>query len=324
MNIRRIVLVVFALMPMVVLASPKHIWIDTDLMLGKAHKDVDDGIALIMALQSNDVVIDGISLEGDVDYAYDMANKLVQRYGRGRTIPILKGAHNIADGGKKTDAVEGLAASLRKHKTTIVGIGPVTNIATMLLLYPELKDSVQGLVLCMGRRPNMHFNPGNGKKNMNDYNFDLDPHAAEYLMTTGIPVVLCGYEAASTVYLNKHDYGFLKASGDKTDKWLYKQFKHWSTGWKLFFGSHKGFIPFDAVTITYVLQPDLLQVDRKIPVDVTVMENDSRFGDFGEEKDYLIVGYDIQADHVVDYCHGVVSPAGKDFIVNSLKQVVSK
>ena len=314
-------LIFLFLLPLFSMGAPKKIWIDADIKLGKARRDADNGIGLIMALESDSVQIIGIGLVMEVEHGFNVANRFVDLYGKGVKIPIYKGAHRPAEGGRKTEAVEGLAAALRKQKMTIVALGPVTNITTTLLLYPELKDSVERLVLCMGRRPTMHFRPGHNNKWIGDYNFDVDASAAQYLVASKIPVTLCGYEAASSIYLKKGDYEFLKSSGKESGKWLYDRFVKLSTGWKFYYLS-KGFIPFDAVMMAYVLNPSLLEVEKNIPVDVQTKENDAKmFGDFGEEKDFLVVAKDIQPDRTVDYCYKVKQGC-KDYILGLLKKTV--
>jgi len=43
-------------------ASPKKIWIDTDIIFNKPGEEIDDGLALMMAFNNPDVDIKGISL----------------------------------------------------------------------------------------------------------------------------------------------------------------------------------------------------------------------------------------------------------------------
>lgn len=56
-------------------AQKKKVWIDTDIMIGNskgvAANEVDDGIALLMALENQDKLdINGFSLISYLDYGY--------------------------------------------------------------------------------------------------------------------------------------------------------------------------------------------------------------------------------------------------------------
>jgi len=297
--------------------AQKPVWIDTDMLFGKMRKDVDDGLALMMSLGNDSIKIVGISLIDKVDYGHKITNDFLKWYGRGDNIPVYKGANSPFEMGEKTDAVKGLAAALRKQKLTVVGLGPVTNIATTLQLYPELKDSVERIVLCMGRQPDSHFNPGNGRKNLNDYNFDLAPESAEFLIAANVPIVLCGYGAASRVYLNHRDYKFLRKDGKYYGKKIYRRLRIWELGWKLVLGSKKGFIPFDAVTLSYVLQPDLLETYPDLPAETKMMKNDTHYRNLGDQKKYLLAAKEINSDNSVIFCYQ--AKAGlKEYILKSL------
>lgn len=307
------------LLPAQTSANKISVWLDTDMLFGKTRKDVDDGLALMMALGSDTLHIVGISLIDKVDYGEKITRKFLKWYAAGE-IPVYKGVNSLFLMGEKTDAVEGLAAALRQQRLTIVGLGPATNIATTLQLYPELADSIERIVLCMGRQPGVHFNPGNGKKNLNDYNFDLAPDAVEFLLSTNVPLVLCGYEASSSVYLHKSDYQFLKKTGERHNRKVYRRLKHWAFGWKIFLGSKKGFIPFDAVTLTYVLNPELLEIEYDVPVAIETLENDTGFRNFGKEKKYLLASREFDNERKVNFCTGS-NKGMKNIILISLRNV---
>lgn len=283
-------------------AQPKRIWIDTDIMVGKPGKDVDDGLALILALKSDTVEIQGISLEQKVDHGYKVAQKLIKWYSE-EDIPVYKGAESFKDFGEENAAVAALAAALTKETLTIVAVGPVTNIASVLKRYPHLESQIREIVFCGGRRPGMHFNPGNRKRNLTDYNFDLDPAAFEFLLNSDVKLTLSGYEAAVPVLLNKQDIKSFKQTGRKGDRWVYRQLKGWLRFWKITTKSKDGFIPWDAITIGYVLTPEYLECERGIPVEINILENDARRINKNPEKPYLQVSYNFHSKRKVNYCY---------------------
>lgn len=301
-------------------AAKKKIWIDTDIMMGKFRKDVDDGLALLLALNSDSVEIVGISLVIDVDYGYEVTTKLLNWYGQGKTIPIYKGADKPHELGANNEAIEAMAEAFKKESMTLVALGPATNIATLLKRHPEVADSIKEIVFCMGRQPGMHFNPGKEKFNFNDYNFDLDTLAMEQVLEFELSMVFAGYEASSSIFLNKEDIQLFKNDDNPGNKWVYNQLKQWTTLWKMFVGTKgKGFIPFDAVTIGYVIDPGYFK-EAVLPLEIRVYENDTKHMNKNKQKPYLVVDAGSYSNIKVVYCYPV-QESYKDFLLKNLKEI---
>ncbi|MBK8501280.1 MAG: nucleoside hydrolase [Saprospiraceae bacterium] len=285
----------------IVHASSQKIWIDTDIAIGKFGHDVDDGIALIMALQAPQVEIIGISLVSNPKYGYKVCQRILNYYGNpGDEFPVYKGAKRANQLGNSNEAVRALAEALTREKLTIIALGPATNIASVLLLYPELKDQIIQIIWCAGRRPFSHFNPGKGKINVCDCNFDHSTTAGKILLASGVHVVLSGYESASSIYISMNDIMPLKESDYKPDKWLYQQLRSWLKIWSFFLGS-EGFIPFDAVTIGSFLYPNLTSISERVPALIEDHPNDS-LSIFKRRKLFLVVSPDLVSTSEVDYC----------------------
>ena len=283
--------------------SPAKIWIDTDIATGRFGEDVDDGIALIMALRSPQLEIKGISLISNTDYGYRVCRKLMEWYGDSNiNIPVYKGARNYNQLGTTNSAVEALANALIKEKLSIIALGPATNIANLLLLHPELKDQIVQIIWCAGRRPDQHFSPGKGRINVCDCNFDHDPQAGAVLLNSGLRIVLSGYEPASSISISTADILPLKGSQFKRDRWMYKRLKNWIRIWTFLLGSTDGFIPFDAVTLGSFLYPELTLVSKEVPAVVKSGINDSLLRFFKTRKPYLIASPILESTSLVDYC----------------------
>jgi pyrimidine-specific ribonucleoside hydrolase len=86
------------------------------------------------------------------------------------------------------NAVETIAKILREseEKIIIIAVGPLTNIATVFLIYPELKEKVEVLSI-MGGSTTVGNRTAKG-----EFNFLVDPHAAHIVMNLGLPVILAG------------------------------------------------------------------------------------------------------------------------------------
>ncbi|MDB5242725.1 MAG: nucleoside hydrolase [Spirosoma sp.] len=314
---RTILLAAMLITPMLGIAQPKSIWIDTDIHLGRFGRDVDDGLAVMQAIRSNQVVVKGISLTLAIDHGYKVTSQLLERCGK--SIPLYKGASSYRGLGKETDAVKALTEALRKERLSILVLGPATNIASVLLLHPELQQQIVEVVFCGGRQPGKVFNPATGRINLPDTNFERDPAAFKLILETNTPVVLAGYEASSSVYFNKEDIQFLKESPNETDQWLYKKLRHWQKLWRIALGSKRGFIPFDAVTAGWLTSPEYFLYYKDIPVAMKLMKNDSKlFRLFHSKKLYLQVSYNYLPAKTVQYCYGI-QPEYKQVMLQSLR-----
>lgn len=307
-------------------SNPRKIWLDTDIMIGGGlKKDVDDGLALILALKSDSVDIKGISLVNEIDHGEKVTHKLLNWYGneQQKGIPVLRGS-NLKDiydksGNRlfiKTPAVEAIAKALRKEQLTIVALGPATNVAVLLHHYPELKDQIKEIVFCKARRRGMHFAPGKGRRNLNDYNFDLDPVAVELILEAGIPITCSGYEPSSDIQIAKADFKAFKKARRPGDKWVYRRLKRWNFVWRFILKEKNGFMPFDCITIGHIIAPEYFEYDRDIPVAIEVYENDANTIIKTAEKKYLIAEYDLKTEQAIDYVH-TTKKSYKDFLLKT-------
>ena len=283
----------FLLMATTVIAQPpRRIWLDTDIMIGmpdKRVREVDDAVALIMALQQSDKVeLVGISTITYADYAYAVTQKLLGWYnGTGKKIPVYRGSDTAKDAGVENDATRAMAEALRKEKMPILAIGPVTNVATLIKNHPELIPQIEEVVVCAGRTPELPFKPGLEKRTVGDYNFEMDPESFRILFESGVPVVLSGYECSIYTFLGQTDIEFLN-NKNESDHWLYDQFRPWQQFNKAAFGVD-GFVPWDTTPLGYLTHPDYFKYYRDIPVKINIRRNDAGTTN---DKPYLEASYD--------------------------------
>ena len=274
--------------------KPRRIWLDTDLMIGMKDttpREVDDAIALIMALEHPDKIeLVGISTITYAQYSYEVAQKLLAWYNKtGRTIPVYRGSDTAKDVGTEDEATRALAAALRREKMPILAIGPVTNVATVVKNHPELIPQIEEVVVCAGRSPGLPFKPGLEKLSVGDYNFEMDPESFRVLFDAGIHIVLSGYECSIYTFLGKTDIDFLD-NQNESDKWAYDQFRPWQEFNKALFGVD-GFVPWDSTPLGYLTHPEYFKYYQDIPVRINVRQSDENPG---EDKPYLEVSYDYE------------------------------
>jgi pyrimidine-specific ribonucleoside hydrolase len=282
--------------------SPQKIWIDTDIIFNKPGQEVDDGLALMMAFNNENIDIKGISLIHNVNNGYQVTKKLRGFYGND-DIPIYKGTDDATKGaGTKTKAVDALAKALEENELTIVAIGPATNIANLLEFYPEAAKNIKDIVFCAGRNRGEAFTTEGSPVGFPDYNFEIDPASFKKVIESDLHVTLSGYEASSSVFLYRDDLEKIGKNGRKGDEWVYQQLQPWITKWEEGLDI-KGFIPFDCSTIGHVLYPDYFEYHRDISVTVNRRKNDSPSFSDVDEKPYLEVSYDIESPQTVDFVH---------------------
>lgn len=210
---------------------PQPMIIDTD-------GGVDDALALIMALNSDQIDLKAITvLAGNIDVHQAAQNVLrvidivapaqPPLVAKGCTKPLVNPPFNAAgihgadglgelhqfkqvDGSPRypqlttapssADAVEVLlnAAQTYGSDLTIVALGPLTNIATALERDRATFQQV-GHIVIMGGAVTV---PGNISAAA-EFNFFVDPHAAQVVMASGIPLTLVGLDVAMKAPLTR-------------------------------------------------------------------------------------------------------------------------
>lgn len=302
-------------------AQSKRIWFDCDLMIGlpeRAPREVDDAITLMMALNQKDKVdIVGISLVTNVDYAYQTTQKLLKWYAPDRKIPIYKGSDKCGDVGVENDATRALAAALRKEKLSILAIGPVTNVATVIKNHPELISQIIDISVCAGRQQGLAFKAGLEKAILMDYNFEMDVEAFRVVLDSGVTVVLSGFECSSYLFLGKTDFEFLN-NNFEGDKWVYEQLIPWSKRNQAAYGT-MGFIPYDTTPLGYYTHPEYFKFYENIPTQINIRKNDATVGfNRPAEKAFLECSYQLQSKWKTLYAYKT-QLGFEEILIESLK-----
>ncbi|USD66144.1 nucleoside hydrolase [Vibrio sp. SCSIO 43136] len=292
------------------------VWVDTDISIGTQSEsgvpcDVDDAYALLSLFNSTNVKVVGVSAvfgNTDVDTAYKLAKTMAKRFGP-VALPVKKGAAAKLDVNevKENKAVLALAEALRKQSMTIVSIGPATNIATLILLYPELAKQIDQVIFVAGRSSVKQSFVVGPKQEVpfRDLNFDLDPDAMKVLIESCVPVVLTPFELANQVWMTQSDLQTLGESSG-AGKYLKKHTQPWLEMWENKFGA-QGFNPFDALAAGFVENPNNYQWE-KVAVEFPIAPDDTKAGRFStgnSYKPYLVASHECQSANTVLMCTGV-------------------
>ena len=199
--------------------QPQKIIFDTDF----AYVPQDDAMALLFALNCPELQILGITtVAGNRSLNVAVADSLKVLELTGRTeIPVYRGAagplmHDGTDWDRKrhggwyandpapappggfatkkaetTSAVDLLVNTVAQNpgQVTILAIGPLTNIAMAMRMDAAFASKVKQLVIMGGAIASQPDGGGNHTPNA-EFNFYVDPEAAQIVLRSGIPIVL--------------------------------------------------------------------------------------------------------------------------------------
>lgn len=292
------------------MVAQKRVWVDTDIAIGHPSGflgfcDVDDGYALAVLLRSVEVSVAGVSSTlgntDDIQVTTSTAQHFISTYGP-NSVSVYQGAAQKLPEDLSTvttnAAVEKLAETLRDERLTIMAIGAATNIAVLLLKYPELEDRIDEIVLVAGRRSmDQHFVSGHWQlKPFRDLNFESDVPAFKVLLESNIQLTLVPFEACHQVWIRAKDLARL-GDTSKMGEFLAERSLGWMAQWVTVFGAG-GFNPFDMVAAGYIIQPQLFKWHQW---KATIEEGPDDTDD-DRTKPYLICSPDVKEGRPVNYC----------------------
>lgn len=107
---------------------------------------------------------------------------------------------------EEMSGVDLIAKVVREHpeKVTLVGTGPLTNIALFLKLYPELKSKVDEIVFMGGSTDRGNRTP------YAEFNIWMDPEAADVVLKSGLPLTMCGLNVSHQALVTKEIFAKLE------------------------------------------------------------------------------------------------------------------
>lgn len=173
----------------------EKVLLDTDI-----GSDIDDAVCLAYLLANPDCDLLGITtVTGEGEQRAQMASALC--LAAGRQVPIYIGAETpllveqrqpaapqaaaLANwrhesGFSRGEAIQFLRQTIRDHpgEITLLSIGPLTNIALLFKVDPQIPPNLKGLVMMCGA-----FEPGR-----QEWNAMLDPHASAMVYNTRVRV----------------------------------------------------------------------------------------------------------------------------------------
>ncbi len=202
--------------PLVLRAAPPRkipILVDTDI-----GTDIDDAFALALVARSPELQLLGVTtVSGDTHARARLAARLLWEAGL-RRVPVAAGEPGRplpmeqtrwADGFRSPQlrpesAVSFLDATLRRQPgtTTIVAIGPLTNIAALLQKDPAIAKKISRIVLMGGA---IHHGYGDDPTPVAEYNIAADPAAAQKVFASGVHILMVPLDVTAMLQLHGAD-----------------------------------------------------------------------------------------------------------------------
>ena len=259
----------------------------------------DDGLALLQSFHSPELEVRGVSVvfgNSPLEKGYPNGQEIVKRFGP-EGLEICKGAANRGELGVENEATRALAAALRREKLTVLALGPVTNVATVLKNHPELASQIDELIAVAGRRPGQTFVLGEGGRPLMDMNFEYDSEGFQILLDSDAPIVLAPFEISAKTPIPQKDIERFATVPELADFFLepLRDYVNW-------YDSHfqvRAIFPFDTLAVAYLTSPEWIRCDV-LPVAIQTLPNDIRPS---ENKPYLIVSSELDTERRVTYCH---------------------
>ena len=208
----------------------RPVWFDTDV-------GIDDAIALLVLHQLEDVEVKGISaVAGNVELEYTYPNTRNLCGFAGMPYPVYRGAEKPLFQSLHTaheiHGPEGLgsaklpvshaphtekmawdalyeAAVEAEGALELIAVGPLTNVALALGKYPQLRQLLKRIVIMGGSATRGNTTPAA------EFNIYVDPHAAQMVFKSGIPLVMCGLDVTMQAQMTAEEVRALAARDSK-------------------------------------------------------------------------------------------------------------
>jgi purine nucleosidase len=162
------------------------------------------------------------------------------------------------------------AARARGEKVTICAIGPLTNLATALVMMPDIAQDWQELVIMGGG-----FTVAGNRTPYAEFNFLADPHAVRVVLNSGAPLVIVPLDATCQALATPARVAALQATGGRYALAVAGLLAQWDRDDVARFGEPGGPLH-DPTTIAYLLAPELF-TGKSVFVEVDC-ENPARYG----------------------------------------------
>ena len=253
---------------------------------------LDDALAIGLAVARPELRLLAVTTVGgnaDVRHETENALRLLHAYGRS-DIPVAEGAagpltgeivrataihgeHGIgrtvlspSPAGAHPDGAIGLIARILRESpepVVVAPIGPLTNIALLLRVHPDLAARISHLSIMGGS-----IGEGNATTSA-EFNVYADPEAADVVFRSGIPITMMGLDVTHQATLDAASAGRLRATSTGSGRIAAELVDFAIERVGLWYGGTTTAIH-DAVAVAHLVFPDLVAVaSYNVRVDVS-------------------------------------------------------
>jgi purine nucleosidase/pyrimidine-specific ribonucleoside hydrolase len=243
---------------------------------------LDDALAIGLAAASPEIDLLAVTTVGgnaDVTRCTENALRLLHAFGRD-DVPVAEGAAGALLGAivratevhgesgigdtvldpatraaEPVGAVALMARILADHPepVAIAPIGPLTNVALLLRLYPRLADRIAHVCLMGGS-----IGEGNTTASA-EFNIIADPEAADVVFRSGVPITMIGLDVTHQALLDRGSAELLRALGTTSAR-IAAELTDYALDRNLEWSGSTTTAIHDAVAIAHLMVSDLVSV----------------------------------------------------------------
>mgnify|MGYP002735237241 CR=1 FL=1 len=136
------------------------------------------------------------------------------------------------------------------EKVTLIPIGPLTNIALLLKVFPEVKDNIEEIIMMGGSTGRGNFGV------LTEFNAGIDPEAAKIVFKSGVKITMVGLDVGWKALVFPEDSLKIKEQ-NRTGEMIYSLFKHYRGK-----GLANGLKMYDGCAIAYLTEPEMFTVQE--------------------------------------------------------------
>lgn len=253
----------------------------------------DDALALVLALGSKELDIKGLVATGGnvaIERTYKnlirICDFLRQPYpiARGAQRPLLiplktgEEVHSKSGFGGvdipeqvQMPALIGASEMMRRilleqeQPLTVIATGPLTNLATFILAFPELTDKIAGIHIMGGSAVG-----GNASASA-EFNIIADPHSAKIVFDSGIPIVMAGLDITNDFQIYPEEFEELGGYG-KVGNFVRQILEHYFLFYQKIGKQFRGPAVHDMIPVAYTIDPTIFEaMDYHVDVECNGM-----------------------------------------------------
>jgi purine nucleosidase len=259
-----------------------RIILDTDPAMGSAGGDPEDGFAILLALHSPELRVEGVTVvQGNVPVEHGYANAVHLLDGLGRQdVPVYAGVERPLDPRRRLQrawleqrgrlerlvpsvaptaghphAVDFLIQTVLENpgEIVLVTIGPLSNVARALARESSLAGKIPRIVMMAGAATV----PGNITPAA-EFNVWADPEAAQQVFESGVPITMVGLDVCEQTRLGEDTVERLEAASSELARFVARSVRPWIELRRNVFGVDDLHL-YDSLAVAAAFRPELVR-----------------------------------------------------------------